>query len=59
MSKKIAEICNALQVIQINCQQVPGNWMSKDRTKMTKTVIEQVERIYSLLPQGSYKELII
>jgi len=59
MSKKIAEIRNALQVIQINCQQVPGNWMSKDRTKMTKTVIEQVERIYSLLPQGSYKELII
>ncbi len=47
---KIADIRNALTIIQLNCQQVPGNWMSKDRVKMTKTVIEQVERIDKLLP---------
>ncbi len=47
---KIADIRNALTIIQLNCQQVLGNWMSKDRVKMTKTVIEQVERIDKLLP---------
>ncbi len=49
-SEDIAEIKNALMIIQLNCQQVPGNWMSKDRVNMTKTVIEQVERIDKLLP---------
>jgi len=53
--EKITEIRNALQVIQLNCQQVPGLPISEDRLKMTKNVIEQVSRINKLLPVEGVK----
>ena len=49
-SEVVAEIKNALTVIQLNAQQVSGLCMSKDRLKMTENVIEQVKRIDKLLP---------
>ena len=56
-SKDITKIRNALPVIQLNAQQVPGNCMSKDRRKMTENVIEQVERIDKLLPDVKFEAL--
>lgn len=55
-SENIAEIRNALTIIQLNCQQVPGHWMSEQRVKMVKTTIEQVKRIDGLLPPIKFEQ---
>lgn len=54
-SEKIAEIREALQVIQLNCQQIPGLPMSKGRLSMTENVIGQVARIDKLLPDVNFE----
>lgn len=62
-SHKIAEIKNALTIIQLNAQQIPRTCMSSSmilgetaRLKMTKNVLEQVKRIDRLLPQIKYEK---